>query len=161
MPPWTLSNPKLHYSILEEQPVGTVLTQLQATDADSNIAEYKLEPNDYFEINNITGLLNAHLLCAFAIQLHYFNQSGQIRTIDRIDYEQIREIVLKATVTDTGIPQLSATAQLIVEVTNMNDNEPHFQYPEYRMSVAENAIKGSVVGKVEASDADEGKTEYA
>lgn len=41
--------------MLEEQSIGTVLTTLQATDADSNIEEYHLSENDYFEINNITG----------------------------------------------------------------------------------------------------------
>lgn len=42
--------------MLEEQPIGTKLTTLQATDADSNIEEYHLSANDYFEINNLTGL---------------------------------------------------------------------------------------------------------
>lgn len=50
-----MSNPKLHFQMLEEQPVGSVLTTLQATDADSNIAEYTLAPNDYFEINAVSG----------------------------------------------------------------------------------------------------------
>lgn len=41
---------------MEEQPIGTKLTTLQATDADSNIEEYHLSDNDYFTINNLTGL---------------------------------------------------------------------------------------------------------
>lgn len=48
----------LSYQILEEQPIGTILTALQATDTDSNIDEYRLEPNNYFEINNMTGELS-------------------------------------------------------------------------------------------------------
>lgn len=40
---------------MEEQAIGTKLTQLQATDSDSNIEAYHLSTNDYFEINNITG----------------------------------------------------------------------------------------------------------
>lgn len=54
-PPWTPSSPKLHFQVLEEQQIGTILTKLQATDADSNIDEYKLEPNDYFQVNPTTG----------------------------------------------------------------------------------------------------------
>lgn len=54
-PPWTPSLPKLTFQILEEQPIGTILTTLQATDADSSIDEYRLEPNEYFTINNSTG----------------------------------------------------------------------------------------------------------
>lgn len=41
--------------MMEEQPIGTKLTQLQATDSDSNIEAYHLSTNDYLEINNITG----------------------------------------------------------------------------------------------------------
>lgn len=54
--PWTLTSPRLSYQIMEEQPIGTKLTTLQATDADSNIEEYRLSANDYFNINNLTGL---------------------------------------------------------------------------------------------------------
>lgn len=39
----------------EEQPTGTQLIQMEATDADSNIEGYHLSANDYFEINNLTG----------------------------------------------------------------------------------------------------------
>lgn len=48
--------PKLNFQLLEEQPIGTKLTTLQATDADSNIEAYRLSSNDYFDINNLTGL---------------------------------------------------------------------------------------------------------
>lgn len=44
--------------MLEEQPIGTKLTQLQATDSDSNIEAYHLSTNDYLEINNITGKIH-------------------------------------------------------------------------------------------------------
>lgn len=53
--PWTPTQPKLIYQMLEEQAIGTKLTQLQATDADSNIEAYHLSTNDYLEINNLTG----------------------------------------------------------------------------------------------------------
>lgn len=52
-----MANPKLSFQILEEQPIGSVLTTLQATDADSNIEEYHLERNNFFEINNVTGMV--------------------------------------------------------------------------------------------------------
>lgn len=53
--PWTPATPKLIYQMLEEQSIGTKLTQLQATDSDSNIEAYHLSTNDYLEINNLTG----------------------------------------------------------------------------------------------------------
>lgn len=45
--------------MMEEQTIGTKLTQLQATDIDSNIEAYHLSTNDYLEINNITGKLSS------------------------------------------------------------------------------------------------------
>lgn len=53
--PWSPETPEYHFQIVEEQPIDSILTTLQATDADSTIAEYKLNENDYFQINNVTG----------------------------------------------------------------------------------------------------------
>lgn len=79
-----------------------------------------------------------------------------IWTKSRIDYETIKEIILNASVTDTGIPQLTSTAEIIVDVINTNDNDPVFNLSEYNMNVLENSPKGTVVGKVQAIDNDDG-----
>lgn len=121
--------------MLEEQPIGSVLTQLAASDADSAIDAYALQANDYFAIDN---------------------QTGVIRTTARLDYEQVQEVQLVATVTDTGVPQLTATARILVDVINANDNWPVFEQSAYNMSVMENAVRGTVVGRVRATDADAG-----
>ena len=79
-----------------------------------------------------------------------------IRTKSRIDFEKINEIKFNVTVTDTGIPQLTSTAEIVVDVINTNDNDPVFNQNEYEMNVMENAQKGTVVGRVLATDADYG-----
>lgn len=83
-------------------------------------------------------------------------KTGLIRTKARIDYESIKEITLDVSVSDTGIPQLMSSAQLMIDVINTNDNEPIFTQPEYRLKVLENSPKGTVVGKIEATDNDDG-----
>ena len=156
--PWTPTTPRLGFQFLEEQPIGTVLTTLQATDADSSIEEYRLEPNDYFELNNRTGTsLSPTPPSAAPSVLSFRSNAGVIRTKARIDFESIKKINLNASVTDTGIPQLSAYAEIIVDVINTNDNEPAFDTNEYNMMVLENSLKGTVIGKVEAKDQDDGK----
>lgn len=55
---------RLNFQMLEEQPIGTKLTTLQATDADSNIEAYRLSSNDYFDVNNLTGLYRHRIECA-------------------------------------------------------------------------------------------------
>lgn len=80
-----------------------------------------------------------------------------ITTKARIDYESIKQIYVSAYVTDTGVPQLTSTAEIIVDIVNTNDNEPVFTLPEYRFTVAENSPKGTHIGKIDAKDGDDGE----
>jgi Cadherin domain len=82
--------------------------------------------------------------------------AGLIRTKSRIDYEQVKQIRFSVEVTDTGIPQLTSTAQIHVNVMNINDNAPQFNETEYHLNVNENAMKRTSIGSVYAHDADEG-----
>lgn len=154
--PWTPSSPKLNFQVLEEQEIGTILTKLQATDADSNIDEYRLEPNDYFEVNPTTGEAFKHPIKKSQKLKILFPELGLIQSIKRIDYEKIKEINLVATVTDTGIPQITSTATILVDVINTNDNDPVFYMDEYVFKVLENSPKGTVIGKIDAKDDDDG-----
>lgn len=121
--------------MIEEQPIGSVLTTLQAYDEDSTIGEYSISPNAYFTINKTTGV---------------------ITSTARIDYETLKEVKFVATVSDTGVPSLTSTAEVTVDIINLNDNEPHFGQSEYHFNVTENSPRGTVAGKVEAFDADVG-----
>ncbi|KAM7364223.1 cadherin 87A isoform 3-T5 [Cochliomyia hominivorax] len=133
--PWTIENPVIKLQMVEEQPVGTVLTTLQAYDEDSTIGEYDISPNEYFEINK---------------------SSGVITLTKRLDYETVKEVKFVATVSDTGVPSLTSTADVIVDVINLNDNEPQFTQNEYYFNITENSPVGTVAGKVEAFDKDLG-----
>lgn len=54
--PWTPENPEVHLNAMEEQPKGSVVATLIATDSDSNIAEYVIDPeNEYFHIDKASG----------------------------------------------------------------------------------------------------------
>lgn len=92
------------------------------------------------------------IACAFVLIC-----AGIITTKARIDYESIKQIYVNAYVTDTGIPQMTSTAEITIEIVNMNDIEPIFSLPEYRFTVAENSPKGTFIGKINAKDDDDGK----
>lgn len=83
--------------------------------------------------------------------------SGQILISSVIDYEKVKQITFNVSVTDTGEPQLTAIAQIVVQVININDNIAIFNQTEYEFSVVENAIRGTSIGSVYAKDADDGK----
>lgn len=59
-------------------------------------------------------------------------------------------------VTDTGLPQLTSTAEIIVDVINTNDNDPIFKSHEYNINLPENSPKDTVVETVQAIDEDDG-----
>lgn len=60
------------------------------------------------------------------------------------------------TATDNGIPPLSATASLVINVIDANDNDPVFSKAAYEFQVEENKKAGASVGKISATDADLG-----
>ncbi|XP_064554770.1 cadherin-87A isoform X3 [Drosophila montana] len=132
---WSQEQPVIKLQMVEEQSVGTVLTTLQASDEDSSIGEFNITSNDYFAINQTTGV---------------------IYTTARLDYEAVKEVKFMATVSDTGVPALTATADIVVDIINLNDNEPHFTHSEYYFNITENSPRGTVAGKVEAHDGDVG-----
>ncbi|XP_017083648.2 LOW QUALITY PROTEIN: cadherin-87A [Drosophila eugracilis] len=133
--PWSVEQPQIKLQMVEEQPVGTVLTTLQATDEDSSIGEFNISANDYFAINQTSGV---------------------IYTIARLDYEAVKEVKFQVTVSDTGVPALTATADVVVDIINLNDNDPKFSQSDYYFNVTENSPRGTVAGKVEAQDGDVG-----
>lgn len=70
--PWTVGSPYYELELLEEQPEGTLLGTFTATDRDSNIARYEIDPpNDYFVVNNSTGKLKFKLYSVVAIILQH------------------------------------------------------------------------------------------
>ncbi|KAE8740358.1 hypothetical protein FOCC_FOCC014138, partial [Frankliniella occidentalis] len=134
--PWTIEDPRYKVDLIEEQPVGTTVGTFTATDADSNIQGYAIVPSSaYFEINNVTGV---------------------VRTTRRIDYEENNSLNFTVVAYDSGAPPLSSTADVLVNVININDMDPVFSQAKYEAAVKENAPAGTVVVKVKATDKDDG-----
>ncbi|CAG9836975.1 unnamed protein product [Diabrotica balteata] len=134
MPPWTRENPSYYLELKEEQPVGTIVATYKAIDEDSDIAGYLIYPeSDYFQINNGTGIV-------------------QIKK--KIDYEKIKILNFTIVAFDSGVPQLNATATVLVKVININDNDPIFTEKEYKAEIDENSPNGTFIVAVRAVDKD-------
>ncbi|XP_076025134.1 protocadherin-10-like [Genypterus blacodes] len=73
-----------------------------------------------------------------------------------LDREQQRAHQMVLTAVDGGAPERSGTAQIDITVLDANDNAPVFDQTFYRVRLDENAPKGTVVIKLNASDLDEG-----
>ncbi|XP_075959669.1 protocadherin gamma-C5-like [Anarhichas minor] len=75
------------------------------------------------------------------------------KSLDR-EKQSVHHLLLTAL--DGGNPVKTGTTKITVTVLDNNDNVPVFKRPLYNVTVHENNVAGSVLVKVEATDADEG-----
>ncbi|XP_074554309.1 cadherin EGF LAG seven-pass G-type receptor 1 isoform X2 [Halichoeres trimaculatus] len=134
--------PNYQVSVPENEPAGTRVITLKATDPDDGEAgrlEYGMEAlfdsrsNDFFDIDS---------------------QTGSITTVQSLDREVKDTHVFKVTVTDNGSPKRSATSYLTVTVSDTNDHSPVFEQTDYRVSIRENVEVGFEVMTIRATDGD-------
>ncbi|XP_074012296.1 cadherin-related family member 2 [Numenius arquata] len=121
-----------------------VSTQIQAIDNDepgnpNSQLGFRILPGPFsenFTINETTGDMHSK------------------EPLDReaLDDEQ-GQMVVTVEVYDHGVPQLSTSVNVTITVGDINDNAPMFVNQSYEFSVFEDS-PGSLVGQVEATDAD-------
>ncbi|KTF84131.1 hypothetical protein cypCar_00009442 [Cyprinus carpio] len=77
--------------------------------------------------------------------------------VDQIlDREEQDHYELRVLATDSGTPPLRAESSFTIQVTDVNDNPPLFDQPEYTQVIPEVAFPGSFVVQVTARDKDQG-----
>uniref|UniRef100_A0A8B9JGW7 Protocadherin gamma-C3 n=1 Tax=Astyanax mexicanus TaxID=7994 RepID=A0A8B9JGW7_ASTMX len=95
--------------------------------------------------------VNAHF--ALDVRASKFAELVLQRPLDR---EQQGAHHMVITAVDGGSPERSGSAHLNVTVVDANDNAPAFERETYRAKVMENAHRGTVVIRLNATDPDEG-----
>ncbi len=134
--------PNYQVSVPENEPGGTRVITLKATDSDPGEAgkiEYGMEAlfdsrsNDFFRIDP---------------------QTGSVETVQPLDREVKDTHVFKVTATDNGSPRRTSTSYLTVTVSDTNDHGPVFEQNEYRVRIRENVEVGYEVITVRATDGD-------
>ena len=137
--PPVLSNTTYFNLAVENSTVGSVVIDfISATDDDSGQnAEIRFnltgEGSQNFMINPVTGVISI---------------------AQSLDREQQPVYRLTVIAYDLGIPTLTDTAVVTIEVIDINDNPPVFNQSEYSVVVTENVPLGDVVLTVTAVDAD-------
>ncbi|OCT87896.1 hypothetical protein XELAEV_18021599mg [Xenopus laevis] len=133
-------------SVPESRLPGTRFPLEGAVDADigtNYITNYELSANDYFILE----------LPKFIHQI----KSIQLILKKSLDREKESLHNLTLTAFDGGKPKLSGSTQLVINVEDVNDNPPVFNQSFYQSSITENAPKGTIVAKLNATDLDQGK----
>ncbi|XP_057677709.1 protocadherin beta-15-like isoform X2 [Corythoichthys intestinalis] len=139
--PWT----EFNLDISESAAPGSRFPLESAQDLDvasNSLRTYLLSVNEHFTLD-IQTRSDGSKFAELVLQ----------KPLDR-EQQSAHQMVLTAV--DGGSPERSGTAQIDITVLDANDNAPVFDQSFYRVRLAENAPKGSVVIKLNASDLDEG-----
>ncbi|XP_041642272.1 protocadherin Fat 4 [Cheilinus undulatus] len=126
-------------SVPEDAEQGTNVTVVSATDKDSGFNQ-----EIRYSLRGGEGRFSVHPL------------SGALSVAAPLDRETRAEYELLLVAEDQGRPSRSATASLLVQVSDINDNAPVFSSAEYKVEVSEEESVGSSFLAVTASDPDEG-----
>lgn len=81
-------------------------------------------------------------------------ESGEINLARELDFEGQKSYVLNIRAVDSGIPPLSSTQNVVVNVTDVNDNPPCFVKCVETLSIQEDIATGTAIGECVASDVD-------
>nr|XP_033709162.1 protocadherin alpha-13 isoform X5 [Tursiops truncatus] len=131
--------------IAESRPPETRFPLDGASDADIGVNSaltYRVYPNDYFTLDTQN---NREQTSSLSLVLR--------KSLDR---EEIQEHSLLLTASDGGKPELTGTVQLLITILDVNDNAPEFDHLIYKVRMLENAVNGTLVIKLNATDPDDG-----
>ncbi|XP_034037723.1 protocadherin alpha-2-like [Thalassophryne amazonica] len=132
------------FEIAENTQTGKRFQLYTAHDPDAgmnSIRSYTLNSNDHFEVD--------------------LRQNDEDRMLflvlkKPLDREQKNKHSLLVTAVDGGKPQRSGTLNVTIIVLDSNDNRPTFAQESYEISINENIPVGTLIFKMNVSDADEG-----
>lgn len=118
---------------------GTQVIQVDAKDADLG-----LNGQFYYVMTNesVTGMF----VCD--------SSSGSISLTGKLDREAVAEYRMSIVAIDRGTPRMSSVTEVVVTVSDENDNAPVFTHSSYSAAVNEDALPGTIILDVMASDAD-------
>ncbi|XP_054890895.1 protocadherin beta-10-like [Poeciliopsis prolifica] len=123
--------------VVENAPIGTYITTVNASDADSGsdgLVTYSfsnVKRNFAFEIDSV---------------------SGRITVVDNIDYEKDKKFEIRVIAKDQG--GLTDATKVTIDVLDANDNAPVISVMSFSNSVSEDAPPGTTVGVFNVKDAD-------
>ncbi|XP_059339885.1 protocadherin alpha-8-like [Ammospiza nelsoni] len=132
-------------SLSENSPPGFPFPLEGASDADIGAnaqLTYTLSPSEHFSLD--------------LQKSNDGNIEPELVLTKSLDRETIPVHRLVLTATDGGRPSLTGTMELVIYVLDTNDNRPQFNPSVYKVQLPESAEVGTLLTRVNATDADEG-----
>ncbi|XP_067313027.1 protocadherin gamma-A2-like isoform X11 [Pseudorasbora parva] len=126
-------------ALSEDLKSGTVVTMLNVQDSDSG------------ENGKVQCSINDDV--PFTLKSTNTNFFSLVTDSD-LDRERESEYNISVTCSDEGVPSLSSSVTLSLQISDVNDNAPVFEKSSYEASVQENNTPGLSIFTVRARDAD-------
>ncbi|VDO14869.1 unnamed protein product [Rodentolepis nana] len=157
-------------TIAEGQPIGTLINQISATDADDPYnmngqagLRYSIigEPEITYAFKSTSS--NATFAASSTDTSSWFtldSRSGELRSAVVFDREVVAAFNLNISVTDGGeesnssIKHNSAFTTMHITVSDVNDCQPTFDKLVYQFNISEGATPPLLIGKIQANDCD-------
>ncbi|KFV97860.1 Protocadherin alpha-C2 [Fulmarus glacialis] len=134
----------LYSPVPEDAKAGTVVALMSVTDQDSGLnkqVSLRIPPGLPFTLNS-------------------FKNSYTLITQGKLDHEKAAAYNITVTATDSGSPPLSSQKVIYVEISDINDNPPHFEEPVYSVYIPENNPLGVLLCTIKATDPDVAENAY-
>ncbi|XP_059202489.1 protocadherin alpha-8-like [Centropristis striata] len=130
----------LSNTVSEDSKPGTVISLISVTDKDSGV--------------NGKIISSINLDVPFELKPSYKENIYSVVTKGFLDREEVShyEITIKAT--DCGEPPLSTVKTLNIQISDVNDNRPHFDQSPLAFYLVENNVAGNSIFSVSATDKD-------
>ncbi|XP_047209256.1 protocadherin gamma-A11-like isoform X28 [Girardinichthys multiradiatus] len=125
--------------LAEDSKSGTVVAVMSVSDPDSE------------ENGKVRCAINKHT--PFTIM----SASGNLYSLvtdSELDRERASEYNITVTCSDEGVPSLSSSVTLTLQISDVNDNAPVFERSSYEAYIVENNTPGISIFTVKATDAD-------
>ncbi|XP_045081333.1 protocadherin alpha-3-like [Coregonus clupeaformis] len=131
--------------LFENVPIGTTVITLNASDVDEGI-------NSEI-VYSLRSKGQDHILDRFQID----SKTGTITVKGHIDFEESPAFEIRAEASDRGQPPMAAHCKVLVEVVDLNDNDPELTVTSLLDTVKEEAKMGTAIALVSVLDRDGGK----
>ncbi|KAM4554650.1 protocadherin gamma-C5-like isoform 13-T13 [Odontesthes bonariensis] len=131
-------------TLLENVARGTLVTKLNATDADSgNNGEISFLFSKYTP---------DHVLQLFSVD----SKNGEIRVKGDVDYEKAAAYHITVQARDDGSPAMEGSCNVIVDIIDVNDNAPEVTLTSLTSPIREDSAPQTVIALISARDLDSG-----
>ncbi|KAM9357316.1 protocadherin alpha-8-like [Symphorus nematophorus] len=134
------------YSVMldENAPVGTTVTQVNATDLDDG--------TNGEVVYSFSSIVNRNILKLFDIN----PSTGEIIVKGPLDYEQKDKYEIEIEASDKGLAPLTTEKSVIIQIVDVNDNVPEIEVTSFSSSIPEDSRPGTTVALISVNDLDSG-----